>query len=269
MARVGRAGGTGVLWPGGYASRRTSVATELGSNAVRHTASGDGGWFAAEITWHQLAVRVAVADCGAPDGPRMIDDPAGEDGRGLLLVQGLSVRTGVCGDHRGRLVWADVPWGDATAAEPATPQDPYEAAIGAGQAGLASRFTNVPAWFGRSTLQWWALAGGKLAAAPTARELAVLLGGVLNPAPPWPPAAADMASPDVRTAPAAGRDRCPGVPPPQLAPGRAAVPQGGWDGTGHGGHRDPRTPSRRHRTGATARQARPAIGPGRPAAATC
>src|SRR6266496_667242 len=99
-----------------------SVATELGTNAIRHTASGQGGCFAVEVTWHQPAVRVAVADCGSPAEPRVIDDPAGEGGRGLLLVHGLSVRTGVCGDHRGRLMWADIPWGDADAAESASPQ---------------------------------------------------------------------------------------------------------------------------------------------------
>ena len=96
-----------------------SVATELGANAIRHTASGRGGWFAVELTWHQLAVRVAVADRGSPGEPRVIDDPAGEHGRGLLLVQGLSVRTGVCGDRRGRMVWADVPWSDPRAVEAA------------------------------------------------------------------------------------------------------------------------------------------------------
>ena len=98
------------------------VATELGANAVRHTASGlGGGWFAVQITWHTPVVRVAVADGGAPAGPRIIDDPAGEYGRGLLVVAGLSTRTGVCGDHRGRLVWADVPWG---ARAPLSPPHP-------------------------------------------------------------------------------------------------------------------------------------------------
>ncbi len=90
-----------------------SVATELGTNAICHTASGRGGWFVVEIVWSQLMVRVAVTDDGAPDGPRLIDDPAGEHGRGLVVVAALSARTGVCGDHRGRLVWADVPWGPA------------------------------------------------------------------------------------------------------------------------------------------------------------
>jgi hypothetical protein len=244
------------------------VATELGTNAIRHTASGRGGWFAVDITWHQPAVRVAVTDRGSSGRPQVIDDPASEHGRGLLVVQGLSVRTGVCGDHRGRLVWADVPWGDAAAAEPAPPQDPHEAAIGDGQAALASRFTGVPAWFGRSTMQWWALSDGKLVAASTAQELASLLGHVMNPTPPWPPSATDTSSAAARTAPAVSRQQHPGVPSPQLPPGRSPAPRGGQDGTGRGGHRDPRTPSRRPWPGATAWQAKTAIGPGRPAAAT-
>src|SRR5258708_1815484 len=53
----------------------TLVATELATNAIRHTASGHGGWFAVDITWHQPAVRVAVTDRGSPSGPRMVDDP--------------------------------------------------------------------------------------------------------------------------------------------------------------------------------------------------
>ena len=139
-----------------------SVATELGANAIQHTASGHGGSFTVEITWHRAAVRVAVADSGGPAEPRVIDDPAGEHGRGMLLVQGLSVRTGICGDHRGRLIWADILWNPTEATAATSAQDPYEAAIDADQAGLTSRFTGVQAWFGRSTLQWWALAGGEL-----------------------------------------------------------------------------------------------------------
>ncbi len=85
---------------------------------MRHTASGDGGWFAVEITWTAAAVRVAIADGGALGGPRVVDDPLREDGRGLLLVHGLCSRFGVCGDQRGRLVWADVPWDRDGAALP-------------------------------------------------------------------------------------------------------------------------------------------------------
>ena len=121
-----------------------SVATELGANAIQHTASGHGGSFAVEITWHPQAVRVAVADSGGPAEPRVINDPAAEHGRGMLLVQGLSLRTGISGDHRGRLIWADIPWTPTEAAPPVPAQDPYEAAIDADQASLTSRFTGSP-----------------------------------------------------------------------------------------------------------------------------
>ena len=86
------------------------VATELASNAICHTASGRGGRFTVEITWWRSVVRVGVTDCGGPEQPRVVDDPASERGRGLLLVTGLSLRTGACGNHQGRLVWADVRW---------------------------------------------------------------------------------------------------------------------------------------------------------------
>lgn len=88
----------------------TSVATELASNAIRHTRSGRGGSFAVEVTLSQQAVRVAVTDKGAPDGPRLVEDPDGESGRGLLLVRALAVRTGIHGDQRSRMVWAELAW---------------------------------------------------------------------------------------------------------------------------------------------------------------
>jgi hypothetical protein len=98
----------------------TAVANELASNAIRHTRSGHGGWFAAEITCCPLVMRVAVADGGAPTGPRLVDDPASEHGRGLLVVRGLSTRTGVRGDQRSRTVWADIRWDPITSQPAAT-----------------------------------------------------------------------------------------------------------------------------------------------------
>jgi len=169
-----------------------SVATELGSNALEHTASGKpGGWFAVEITWHPNAVLVAVADCGGPAEPRVIDDLDGERGRGLLLVQGLSMRTGWTGDGRGRLVWAQVAWTDLDPAVSDSSDDPYHAAVREAEVALARRFAGVPAWFGRSTLAWWAVAGSAgLVSAPTARELARLLYRLLDgPKPAQPPPA--------------------------------------------------------------------------------
>jgi hypothetical protein len=155
-----------------------SVATELGSNALRHTASGRGGSFAVEISWHQSVVRVAVADRGGPGEPRVIEDPEGEHGRGLLLVRGLSVRTGVAGSQRGRTVWAEIAWDGPDAADYAAWAEHACAAIRAGEAALARRFAGVPVWFGRSTHAWWALVGGdRLVTAPTAPALASLLSG--------------------------------------------------------------------------------------------
>lgn len=157
------------------------VATELGTNAVRHTASGRGGAFAIEITWHPALVRVIVADGGAASGPRRPagppweGDPDDEHGRGLLLVEGLAASTGVSGDHRGRQVWAEIPW-----AAPVTPRDRYAEAIQAGHASLAGAAGSAPAWFGRATREYWALARGRLIAAASAHDLARELGPVLS-----------------------------------------------------------------------------------------
>jgi hypothetical protein len=87
-----------------------AVATELASNAVKHTASGRGGSFAVAVMGGSQVMRVAVADGGAEAGPRMNEEPVGESGRGLLIVRGLSARTGACGDAHGRLVWAEISW---------------------------------------------------------------------------------------------------------------------------------------------------------------
>ena len=105
------------------------VATELGTNAVRHTASGRGGQFAVEIICRSSAVRVIVADDGAVTEPHLIGDPLAENGRGLLVVQALAERSGTCGDHRGRQVWADIPWPD-TAAPVIRAERPDAAGIG-------------------------------------------------------------------------------------------------------------------------------------------
>lgn len=54
--------------------------------------------------------RVAVYDNGSPDCPQLMEDLLCEDGRGLLMVNALSVRMGVEGNAQGRAAWADVPW---------------------------------------------------------------------------------------------------------------------------------------------------------------
>jgi anti-sigma regulatory factor (Ser/Thr protein kinase) len=201
------------------------IANELASNAIRHTGSGRGGCFAVEVTWDGPVVRVAVADSGTPAEPRVIEDPAREHGRGLLVVRELSVDMGVCGDGRGRLMWADIRW-DASPVDTPVAPDGCEAAIRDGQATLARSFAGVTAWFGRSTLAWWALAHpGRLVSAPTAHELAGLLYRLRDAADPSEsPATGHVhnSSADERPAPrspeqpgAGGQDaahgRCPGT----------------------------------------------------------
>jgi anti-sigma regulatory factor (Ser/Thr protein kinase) len=104
-----------------------SVSVELGTNAIQHTASGDGGWFTVEVACLGSVIRVAVTDEGAPAAPQLGEDPfaAGgvldgdgdgdgdgdydsDCGRGLLIVQALSAASGVCGNVSGRTVWAEV-----------------------------------------------------------------------------------------------------------------------------------------------------------------
>jgi serine/threonine-protein kinase RsbW len=156
-----------------------SVANELGANAVIHTSSGQGGRFVVEVTWQTPLVRVAVADGGAASGPRITSDPLSEGGHGLRMVHELSVRTGVSGDQRGRVIWAAILWRREDAPEP--PQFPagYESAIRDEAVGLARRFPNVLTWFGPRTLQWWALPRQRdaqgLLGASSAGELAQLL----------------------------------------------------------------------------------------------
>jgi hypothetical protein len=105
------------------------VAVELGTNAIRHTLSGRGGWFTVEVTWHGPVVRVAVADDGAATGPRVNGDAMSDGGRGLVIVHALSTRTGVSGNHFGRTVWAEIPWGPDPAPIPvAAPDRPIPAA---------------------------------------------------------------------------------------------------------------------------------------------
>jgi len=111
-----------------------SVASELGSNALQHTASGQpGGWFVAEVGVRQSMVVVAVADGGGPAEPQLIDDPDGEHGRGLLLVNRLSLRAGFAGDQRGRVVWAQIAWPDPGSATSGLSHDRRQVAAGDGE----------------------------------------------------------------------------------------------------------------------------------------
>ena len=188
------------LLPSGAAREDVvTVAIELAANAVRHTASGYDGFFAVELTWQRrpVTVRVAVADGGARTAPHLTPgtDPLGpgplglespgigpltadqlgsdqlsEYGRGLRVVRALAERTGACGDHRGRLVWAEIQWGKEGTAEPDLP-DGYESSLRDIQAVLTARYPEADIWFGRTTMQWWAMIGRPEKGHPEARRL--------------------------------------------------------------------------------------------------
>jgi anti-sigma regulatory factor (Ser/Thr protein kinase) len=99
--------------------------SELCTNAIAHSASGNGGVFIVEVNCPRDGVaRVAVTDEGGPSvpAPRALDLMA-EGGRGLALVAACTSRWGHADAHPGRTVWAEASWpvpvpspGQATAA---------------------------------------------------------------------------------------------------------------------------------------------------------
>jgi len=85
--------------------------SELATNAVMHTASGDGGKFEVIVQrWPSLA-RVSVCDQGSAGTPtaRPLDLVA-ESGRGLRLVAMIADNWGQSGDSAGRAVWFELGW---------------------------------------------------------------------------------------------------------------------------------------------------------------
>jgi hypothetical protein len=158
-------------------------AAELAANAVRHTASGRDGFFATEVTWTGLTVRVAVADGGAGAAPPLSPDlsAAGADS-GLGRLAQLASRCGTEGDHRGRVVWAqflastDLAGAGSAAVATSMPLA-AEQSTAAEAADLAERYQGWHTWFGRWTRQWWAIPkqasrATALIAEPTAGALA-------------------------------------------------------------------------------------------------
>jgi anti-sigma regulatory factor (Ser/Thr protein kinase) len=87
------------------------LASELATNAVLHTASGDGGMFRVAVRLADGVVRVEVHDGGSasPPGVAPFGEP-GESGRGLELVAAIATRWGHDGGRNGRVVWFEVEW---------------------------------------------------------------------------------------------------------------------------------------------------------------
>jgi anti-sigma regulatory factor (Ser/Thr protein kinase) len=85
------------------------LVSEAATNAVLHSASGDGGTFAVEYLVSDHLLRVKVHDAGGPIGPRRrIHDLESMTGRGLDLFEVLSDRWGIDGGPDGWTVWFEL-----------------------------------------------------------------------------------------------------------------------------------------------------------------
>lgn len=83
----------------------TLLASELASNAIRHTTSGAGGRFVVGVRRDPTAIRVEVRDQGCPTRPRLPWVARQEKWHGLSLVEMLSDDWGIDGDPHGHTVW--------------------------------------------------------------------------------------------------------------------------------------------------------------------
>ena len=77
------------------------LASELITNAIKHTASGDGGKFIVTVYRADERLRVEVRDDGSANTPatRPVLE-AGESGYGLALVEQIASHWGHCGGRR-------------------------------------------------------------------------------------------------------------------------------------------------------------------------
>ncbi|MFI1826511.1 ATP-binding protein [Streptomyces sp. NPDC020412] len=85
------------------------IVTELGTNAITHTASG-GGDFLVVVTHAKAAVTITVTDLGGAHTRPHVTHPHSEavGGRGLALVTICATKVSVSGDHGGHTVTAEL-----------------------------------------------------------------------------------------------------------------------------------------------------------------
>ncbi|MEU5094838.1 ATP-binding protein [Streptomyces sp. NPDC020996] len=87
------------------------IVTELGTNALTHTASGDGaGAFHVTLTVSELSTTIAVTDAGqTKTAPEIQHAPlSATHGRGLAMVAALADSLTVQGDDSGRTITAEL-----------------------------------------------------------------------------------------------------------------------------------------------------------------
>jgi anti-sigma regulatory factor (Ser/Thr protein kinase) len=104
------------------------LASELCANAVRHTASADGGSFEVTVRLLRESARIEVRDDGGSATIPQAGDPgeASEYGRGLRIVAALADDWGYQDDEHGRTVFFELTWVTPRArpAPPARPELP-------------------------------------------------------------------------------------------------------------------------------------------------
>ncbi|MEV0617132.1 ATP-binding protein [Nonomuraea sp. NPDC050404] len=89
------------------------VVSELATNAIHHTRSGQsGGRFGVTLHAGTTQLILAVHDEGGPSTPHLRQaENTDQSGRGLHLVESLTTKWGIHGDEGGRTVWALIPLG--------------------------------------------------------------------------------------------------------------------------------------------------------------
>lgn len=86
------------------------IVSELGSNALNHTASGrDFGTFQLTLSLLPQTVTISVSDAGASPEPHVTEaDLYDTHGRGLSIVMALACRVDITGNQHGRTVTAQL-----------------------------------------------------------------------------------------------------------------------------------------------------------------
>ncbi|RCG32484.1 ATP-binding protein [Sphaerisporangium album] len=81
------------------------LVSELVTNSVTHSDSRDGGLVTLALSECEGSIHVEVLDAGSEGEPQVREDPYGDGGRGLFLVDAISERWGMYRDGAGRVVW--------------------------------------------------------------------------------------------------------------------------------------------------------------------
>ena len=98
-----------VLGPCPVADAAVLLVSELATNALEHTSTGNGGQFEVTIYRDETSLLIGVTDNGSGKTPAPGTlDPESETGRGLGLVELLAHRWGHCGGKHGRTVWFEL-----------------------------------------------------------------------------------------------------------------------------------------------------------------